>query len=241
MTTRGPGQLIAGAGGIALIVSLFLPWASAGGVDRSGFELWTMADVYLLIVGIAAIATAVTGGRIGVFRPDVSLNGAADLLSVVATVMLAWLVLFDFPSDAGREIGVYLGLISAIVIAAGVGDYSTLRGAPVLPRLDRGDKASPTASSSTSSWPRSSWDGMPSAAACFLASFRSCLACRFSTSLRSRFSLAMVVLRFPLEAIPILHLCARRDAEDAATQRQRKRGALLRLERMPGRTDQSRA
>ena len=122
---------------MGLIVSLFLPWASAGGVDRSGFELWTMADVYLLIVGVAAIATAITGGWIGVFRPDVSLTGATDLLSVVATVLLAWLVIFDFPSEAGREIGVYLGLVSAGVIAAGVGDYSTLRGAPMFPRLDR--------------------------------------------------------------------------------------------------------
>ena len=143
MTKPGLGQLIAGAGGIALIASLFLPWASAGGVERSGFELWTMADVYLLIVGVAGIATATTGGRIGVFRPDVSLNGATDMLSVVATVLLAWLVIFDFPADAGRELGVYVGLISAAVIAGGVGDYSVLRGAPLFPRLGDAERRTP--------------------------------------------------------------------------------------------------
>ena len=138
MTTSkpGPGRLIAGAGGTGLIVSLFLPWAAGGDVDRSGFELWTMADVFLLIVGLVAIAAALTGGRIGVFRPDLSLVGAADLLGVVSTVLLVWLLVFDFPTGADREIGAFLALIAAMAVAGGAGDYSTLRGAPLFPRLD---------------------------------------------------------------------------------------------------------
>ena len=138
MTTRklDLGGLVTGAGGVLLILSLVLPWAGVGDAERNGFELWTMADVFLLIAGAAAIAKAITGGRVGVFRPDVSLNGAADLLGVIATVLLAWLVLFDFPAGAGREIGVYLALVAAMTIAAGAGDYSTLRGAPMFPRLD---------------------------------------------------------------------------------------------------------
>ena len=84
-----PGRLIAGAGGALLIVSLFLPWAGAGGVDRDGWELWTMADVFFLIVGITALLAAITGGRFGLFRPDLSLNGATDLLGVVASIILA--------------------------------------------------------------------------------------------------------------------------------------------------------
>jgi hypothetical protein len=69
-TKHGLGQLICGTGGALLIVSLFLPWAGAADVDRSGWELWTMADVFLLIVGLVAIGTALTGGRFGLFRPD---------------------------------------------------------------------------------------------------------------------------------------------------------------------------
>jgi len=132
----GPGQLITGAGGVLLIVSLFLPWAGNGGTSRTGFELLTVGDVFLLIVGLIAIATALTWGRYGVFRPDVSLNGAADLLSVVATILLLWLILFDFPTGASQEVGVFLALAAAIAIAAGAGDYSTLRGAPLFPRID---------------------------------------------------------------------------------------------------------
>lgn len=140
MTTgkRGPGQLIAGAGGVLLIVSLFLPWASARGMDRSGWELWTMADVFLLIVGLVAIGLALTGGHFGLFRPDLSLSGAADLLGVVATILIAWLLIFDFPDGAGREIGVVRALVGAMVVAGGAGDYSTLRGAPLFPPT--GDK-----------------------------------------------------------------------------------------------------
>jgi hypothetical protein len=129
-TKYGLGQLVCGGGGALLIVSLFLPWAG----DLSGWELWTMADVFFLIVGLAAIGTALTGGRFGLFRPDLSLRGAADLLGVVATVLLAWLVIFDFPEGATREIGVFLALIGAMVVAGGAGDYATLRGAPLFPK-----------------------------------------------------------------------------------------------------------
>jgi xanthine/uracil permease len=131
-----PGQLITGAGGVLLIVSLFLPWAGAGETHRTGFELLTIGDVLLLIVGLVAIAAALTWKRYGLFRPDLSINGAADLLGLVATIILAWLTFFDFPSGASRQVGVFLALAAAIAIAAGVGDYSTLRGAPWFPRID---------------------------------------------------------------------------------------------------------
>jgi len=136
-------QWIAGAGGGLLIVSLFLPWAAAGEADRTGFELLTMGDVFLSIVGLVAIGAALTRGRCGVFRADLSINGAADLLGVVATVLLAWLVLFDFPPGASREVGVFLALAAAIAIAGGVGDYSPLRGAPLFPRIDGGEPRPP--------------------------------------------------------------------------------------------------
>ena len=136
-TKHGLGRLICGAGGAVLIVSLFLPWASAADVDRTGWEFWTMADVFLLIVGLFAIWAALTGGRFGLFRPDLSLIGAADLLGVLATILVAWLILFDFP-EANREVGVFLALVSAIAVAGGAGDYATLRGAPAFPPTDGG-------------------------------------------------------------------------------------------------------
>lgn len=142
MTKKKPklGQVITGAGGVLLIVSLFLPWTGAEEADRTGFEFLTMADAFLLIVGLVAIGTALTWGRFGLFRADLSLNGAADLLGVVATILVAWLILFDFPPGASREIGVYLALVATIAIAGGAGDYSTLRGAPLFPRIDASER-----------------------------------------------------------------------------------------------------
>lgn len=139
MSKPGPGQLIAGAGGALLIISLFLPWADVQGVSRSGWELWTMADVFFLIAGLIALGAAITGGRIGLFRPDLSLNGATDLLGVVATVLLTWLIIFDFPEGASREIGVFLALIAAIAIVGGAGDYRVLRGGSWFPRTTEDD------------------------------------------------------------------------------------------------------
>ncbi|HEY7950588.1 MAG TPA: hypothetical protein VID51_07125 [Solirubrobacterales bacterium] len=136
MSKPGIGQLIAGAGGVLLIVSLFLPWADVQGVSQTGWEFSTMADVFFLIAGLVAIGAAITGGRSSFFRPDLSMNAATDLLGVVATLLLAWLIVFDFPANADPEIGAYLALIAAIAIMGGAGDYSVLR------RGSRADAAS---------------------------------------------------------------------------------------------------
>ena len=133
-------RLITGAGGALLIASLFLPWAGTGGGSQTGFELLALGDIFLLIAGLVAIAAALTWGRYGLFRPDLSLNGAADLLGLAATILLAWLILFDFPTGASREVGVFLALLAAIAVAGGAGDYSTLRGAPLFPRIDAGKR-----------------------------------------------------------------------------------------------------
>jgi hypothetical protein len=68
--------------------------------------------------------------------PDVSLNGAADLLGVVAALLLGWLVLFDFPSGSSPGVGVYLALIAGIVMACGAGDF---RVTSLFPRMPDGD------------------------------------------------------------------------------------------------------
>ena len=133
----GVGRLLAGFGGALLVASLFLPWADGNDVSRNGWELWTMSDVFLLIAGLLGIAAAITGGRFGFFRPDLSLNATADIIGVVATVLLGWLILFDFPSGAGREPGVYLALIAAAAIATGAGDFRVKSLFPPIPEGDR--------------------------------------------------------------------------------------------------------
>jgi hypothetical protein len=140
MTTinAGLGRLLAGAGGALLIASLFLPWAElADGASRNGWELSTTLDVLCLIAGLFGIAAAITGGRFGFFRPDLSLNGTTDILGLVTAILLGWLVLFDFPSGASRDSGVYLALIGAIAVSCGAGDFRVTSFFPAIPYDDR--------------------------------------------------------------------------------------------------------
>ena len=130
-------RLVAGAGGVLLIVSLFLPWADLEGTEWTGWEFLTIGDVLFLIVGVCAIGTALSGGRFGLFRPDLSLHGATDILSVLSTLLLVWLVAFDFPDGADRELGVFLALAATATIACAVGDYRVLKkDAVVFPPTD---------------------------------------------------------------------------------------------------------
>lgn len=121
-----------GLAGAVLIVSLFMSWSNG----LSGWELFSIGDLFLLIVGILALLTALTGGRIGVFRPDVSLTGATDLFSVAATLILIWFIAFDFPDGASRGAGAFIALAASLAIASTAGDYRVLRGASLFPKID---------------------------------------------------------------------------------------------------------
>jgi hypothetical protein len=133
----GLARLITGAGGLLMLISLFLGWADVGGVSFSGWETWTALDIFFLFVALFALAAALTGGYIGLFRPDLSLNGAADLLGIVSIVILLWLILVEFQENADKEVGVYIALIAAIAISSGAGDWRVFQGAPAFPRIGR--------------------------------------------------------------------------------------------------------
>ena len=143
MTTETPlhQRLIVGVGGAVAIAALFLPWASVAGADQTGWQFNTVAAVYFAIAGVFGIATAITGGRYGLCRPDVSLIGATDLLNTVGMLLFAWLIL-DFPDSATRQPGVYVALIATAVTAFAVADYRPLHGAPWFPPTDTGRPAS---------------------------------------------------------------------------------------------------
>ena len=143
MTTinAGIGRILAGCGGALLIASLFLPWADGpGDISRNGWELLRMSDVLLLIVGLHGIAAAITNGRFGYFRPDLSLNGATDILAVVTALLLGLLLVFDFPSGASPQLGIYVTLIADIAVACGTGDF---RVKTLFPRIPDGSRHTP--------------------------------------------------------------------------------------------------
>ncbi len=139
MSTINPGfgRLLAGCGGALLIGSLFLPWSDAAGVTHDGWQTLSTWDVFLVITGVSGIGAAITGGRFGFFRPDLSLNGMTDIFGVMAAILIAWLILFDFPSGASREVGLYLALLGATAIATGAGDFRVTALFPKIAEADR--------------------------------------------------------------------------------------------------------
>ena len=138
MSTINPGlgRLLAGGGGVLLIVSLFMPWSDVTGETLSGWETVSTWDVFVLITGVCGVVAALTGGRFGFFRPDLSMNAMTDIFGVVVTILIAWLI-FDFPSGADREVGVYLALAGAAAIATGAGDFRVTSVFPSLPQADK--------------------------------------------------------------------------------------------------------
>jgi len=114
----GQGRLIVGLGGLLLFAFLFLPWFSAGDVNQTGWQGQSSTDIYMLITAMVAVAAALPGTR-AVLVPGVTMSGAATLLGGVATVLLIWLSFIDVPSGEGREVGIYLALVVAIVITVG--------------------------------------------------------------------------------------------------------------------------
>jgi hypothetical protein len=139
MSTINPalGRLLAGCGGVLLIASLFMPWSEVAGLTRTGWETVSVWDVFVLTTGVCGIAAAVTGGRFGFFRRDLSFNGMTDIFGVILGILIAWLIAFDFPSGAGREVGVYLALAGAAAVATGAGDFRVTSLFPRLPEPDQ--------------------------------------------------------------------------------------------------------
>ena len=139
MSTINPGlgRLLAASGGVLLLGSLFLPWSEVSGATRSGWETLSAWDVFIAVTGACGVVAAVTGGRFGFFRPDLSFNAMTDIFGVVLMVLLVWLIAFDFPSGAGREVGVYLALGGAAVVATGAGDFRVTSLFPPVPQPRR--------------------------------------------------------------------------------------------------------
>ena len=116
MSTINPGlgRVLAACGGVLLIASLFMTWSGT----RTGWETVQVWDVFIVITGACGIVAAITGGRYGFFRPDLSFNAMTDIFGVVLMVLIVWQLV-----DAGGDSGVYVALAGATVVATGAGDF----------------------------------------------------------------------------------------------------------------------
>jgi hypothetical protein len=115
-----PGELVEAIGGLGLLVAGFLPWYSAGGVDATAWQAFSVTDLILA-------ATAVMGMSVGacvLFGLSVSYPVAGSSVATgfgAVAVVLIVIRMIDPPGSGGPsvEIGAWIGLVSAIAITIG--------------------------------------------------------------------------------------------------------------------------
>jgi hypothetical protein len=128
------GEVVAGIGAVALFIFLFLPWYGVGstgfggGGSLSAWEAFSFIDVLLFLV--AAVVVGLVLARAAGATPELPQPPAVIILCAggIAVVLILFRLLVAPDLDAGfldpevdleREIGVFLGLISAAGIAYG--------------------------------------------------------------------------------------------------------------------------
>ena len=131
------GYVVAGVGGVVLLISLFLNWISgltitvgAASLSTSGnaWDVFSGMDILMALVGLAAIVLtgAVTMGATIRTPANVPL-----ILGLVGVGTIGWALGWDL-ENANAGIGGWLGLAGAVAIAYGgfaaARDYEPVRG-----------------------------------------------------------------------------------------------------------------
>jgi hypothetical protein len=117
MSRLRDGDWIAGAGGIALLATLFLPWYG----DASAWAAFAIVDVVL--ASLTLVPLALVGLQASRRSPalPVAFSVFSVLAGVLATLLILWRLL-DQPGpseDVSVRLGAWLGLLAALAIATG--------------------------------------------------------------------------------------------------------------------------
>jgi hypothetical protein len=108
-----PAEALTGICGVGLLIALFVPWFD--GADA--WEAFTVIDLLLAPVGATAAALPVISASNA--KPDAPITATAfTALGGVVATLLVLLRLLDPPGPASREVGLYLGLLAALGVAA---------------------------------------------------------------------------------------------------------------------------
>jgi hypothetical protein len=153
-----PGDMIAGVGGIVLLISLFLPWYGVS-VDVAGFsasesatgwEVLSLIDIILFLCAVVAIG--VVAARVaGALPPDIP-AGVVLLGAGALALLLCLFRLIDIPApgdvpdevDLSRKVGVFIALLASGAIAyAGWRTNAERPGAPAATPAAQPPPASP--------------------------------------------------------------------------------------------------
>jgi hypothetical protein len=136
----GPGELVAGAGGVLLLLTMFLPWfgvdssarlpdgrvVEVGGGNVNAWDAFSGTDLVLAAAAIVAIALLVTSWVVApptwLTLATIGLAALSAMLILVGLISAPDLVTDpaeDTAYETGRRLGAFLGLIWTAAIAWG--------------------------------------------------------------------------------------------------------------------------
>jgi hypothetical protein len=111
------GEWVAAASGVALLVSLFLPWY--GPENATAWESLSAIDVLLAFVAATGVLLAIVTATQRVAAIPIALSALVALAAIVGVLLVLFRML-DVPDGAsGREWALWLGLAGAAGIGAG--------------------------------------------------------------------------------------------------------------------------
>ena len=127
------GDIIAGVGGIVLLISLFLPWYGASvevagfsaSESGSGWEALGFIDILLFVIALTAVAV-VAAKATGTLPADTPAAVVLLGLGAVAVLLVLYRIIDipvegDIPDevDLSRKLGVFIALIGAAAVTYG--------------------------------------------------------------------------------------------------------------------------
>jgi len=131
---------VAAAGGVLLLVSLFLPWYGVdlpasigdaspfGPAEASGWQILTVIDVLLALIALPAIALPIVSITAEGPAKPIAVAVIASATGWLAVVLVAFRLL-DAPGDVdeflGLRYGIWLALAGALI--AWIGSWLTMR------------------------------------------------------------------------------------------------------------------
>ena len=111
------GEWVAAASGVALLVSLFLPWY--GPESATAWESLSAIDVLLAFVAATGVLLAIVTAAQRVAAIPIALSALVGLASIFGVLLVLFRML-DVPDGAsGREWALWLGLAGAAGIGVG--------------------------------------------------------------------------------------------------------------------------
>jgi hypothetical protein len=113
------GEWIAAASGLALLVSLFLPWYDARDDSISGWEALAVTDIVLAIVAACGVLLAIVTATQRVPAVPIALSALVTLVGAVGLVLIVVRALVLPDNVDGREWALWLGVAGAVGIVAG--------------------------------------------------------------------------------------------------------------------------